>query len=540
MTNKEIINEIISNYFNSISLNTKTNKIELDNEEMLSCDYDNILDKCKNEYPDTKFTKTLIKDIVTKYAREHKYTSEEEKKKVLNPIGKEWKDDLKFNKKGEVERNIINTLLFFNNDISYKDKFSYNDFTKIENYDKKEIQDYMVEYFRLSLENELGYNTKELVESCIKILTHNSTYHPFKEKIEAITWDGKERAETLFIKFIGAYDTELNKKMTRNWLYGMIKRIYEPGCPFDYMLIAYDPKGGTGKSKIVERLVEVICKDYGYSSSITCNVSDKDNVDKLNRCVVVAFEELADFDKKELPQVKTFISTRYDTARLSYDKRSSTYQRHCVFYGNSNEELFLNDYSSPNECERRFWVMECDGDNTRDESWWRENLTDEYLLQVWAEIYSWYVNDKNMSVTLNIKEREELLKIQNKHKKILFEDVSQNKINNILNGLYSLNDKDEFDTEQNCYSQFSKILSGDIYTSGRYINRIPVIWLKTYIKDSLKTNLTTQKITFLLSEEWEYKVARYNGKVLNCYVRRNLKEKIEETNTSTNGDTLPF
>lgn len=454
----------------------------------------------------------------------------------IYPIGKDWMKNLLYDSKGNIKKCIINTVIYFNSDEKYKDKFSFNDFTKIENFDKKEIQDYMVEYFRLDMESNLGYNTKDLVESVIKILTHNNTFHPFKEKIESLIWDGKERAETLFIDFIGAPDTKLNRRMSKNWLYGMIKRIYEPGCAFDYMLIAYDPKGGTGKSKIVERLVEVLNPDYGYSSSITCNVSDKDNVDKLNRCVVVAFEELADFDKKELPQVKTFISTRYDTARLSYDKRSGTFNRHCVFYGNSNEEFFLNDYSSPNECERRFWVMECNGDNNRNEAWWNKHLPDEYLLQVWAEMYHWYLKDKNMSVMLNPEEKEELRLIQNNHKKINFEDVLTEKILYVLDNIYS---EEYFESMFDCNNLLQNGIS-NTYKTGYYINKIPVTWLKNWIQTNLKSNITTQKLTYILSSEWEYKKARYNNISMYCYVRIKTKLNKKEDNNIKQTDTLPF
>lgn len=45
----------------------------------MSYDYDEILDKCKEEYPDTKFTKQTIKDVVASFARENKYEPEDNK-----------------------------------------------------------------------------------------------------------------------------------------------------------------------------------------------------------------------------------------------------------------------------------------------------------------------------------------------------------------------------------------------------------------------------------------------------------------------------
>ena len=77
MTAKETIYKIINDDENlkTIRLNTKTNKIELNGENILSIDYDDILEVCKTDSPDTKFTKQIVKEIVFKYAREHKYES---------------------------------------------------------------------------------------------------------------------------------------------------------------------------------------------------------------------------------------------------------------------------------------------------------------------------------------------------------------------------------------------------------------------------------------------------------------------------------
>ena len=58
MNTKEIITSIIEKdeRLNSIRLNTKTNKIEIGDDNIMSYDYDHILDKCNEEWPDIKFT----------------------------------------------------------------------------------------------------------------------------------------------------------------------------------------------------------------------------------------------------------------------------------------------------------------------------------------------------------------------------------------------------------------------------------------------------------------------------------------------------
>ena len=74
MNTKEIITSIIEKdeRLSTIRLNTKTNKIEINGDKITSFDYDEILEKCKLEWPDIKFTKQVIKEVVSSFARENK------------------------------------------------------------------------------------------------------------------------------------------------------------------------------------------------------------------------------------------------------------------------------------------------------------------------------------------------------------------------------------------------------------------------------------------------------------------------------------
>ena len=113
MTAKEIIYETLklNEKFNTIKLNTITGKVELNGDNILSVDYDDILDECKKEYPDTKFTKQTIKDIVTKYARENKYTPE--KNEYHRSDKSEWYAQLEFDEDDKPKKTLNNIICFF-------------------------------------------------------------------------------------------------------------------------------------------------------------------------------------------------------------------------------------------------------------------------------------------------------------------------------------------------------------------------------------------------------------------------------------------
>lgn len=528
MNAKEMISEILKNNtrFNTIRLNNNTGKIEIEGENIMSIDYEEIYDECKEQYPDTKFTRIIIKDIVKRYAKENRYTPE--KKEYHRDDKSDWYAKLEFDKDDNPKKSLNNVICFFKNYPIFKDKFYYNEFTQYEEYNNDLIRDFHISQFRSLCEKELGYESKDKVECAVQCITHGNSFNPFKDKIDELLWDGEERAETFFIDFIGVHDTPLNKSMTKKWLYAMMKRLYEPGCPFDNMLIIYDAKQGTGKSKLPQRLIESLGLNYGYDTSINCDNKDKDNVDKLNKTWVVGIDEMNEFLKKNPEQTKQFLAQTFDTARLSYAKRSEQYLRHCVFYGNSNMEYFLKDYTS--SFERRYWIMEADGE-MHDKQWWDENLTDEYCQQVLAEMKYFYESNPDFNYTnLNIEEMEELKKIQYRHKTLNNDDLLKHEILKVMDKKYTKTQFDDFEDffkeATNIYNDVldenSAIFFGENNedTVGKIV-RIPVKWIKMYVEKELKRKVTTQYINALIQDNWQYKVAKYNDKSYNCYCRLN-------------------
>lgn len=522
MSSKEIVNDVISKdeRFKTIKLNTKTGKIEIEGNKITTLDYDEIFSNCKEQFPNIKFTKTLIKDLVMKYARDNKYEP------TFSKVGlASWYAALDLDDRGQPIKNLTNIVKFFENHPNFKGKFFYNEFMHYETYNDELIRDYDIADFRLICEKELGYESKDKIECAVQCLTHQNSFNPFKDKIDEILWDGVKRAETFFIDFLGVHDTPLNRSMTNKWWYAMMKRLYEPGCPFDNMLIIYDAKQGTGKSKIIQRLIESLGLTYGYDTSISCDNRDKDNVDKLNRTWIVGIDEMNEFLKKNPEQTKQFLAQTFDTARLSYAKRSEQYLRHCVFYGTSNLEYFLKDYTS--NFERRYWLMEADGE-VHNKKWWDEHLTDEYCQQVLGEIKYFYdMNPDFNYTTLDVDETEELRKVQYRHKTLNNDDLLRHKILKMLNKKYSKKQFANFDEFLNeakndnisIIDQASAEFFGEEQgASVCHIDKIPVKWVKMFIEEVLNRNLTTCYISALIQNQWGYKVAKYNNKTVNCYV----------------------
>ena len=68
-------------------------------------------------------------------------------------------------------------------------------------------------------------------------------YHPVRDYLESLVWDGVPRLDTLLIDYLGADDTPYVRAATRKTLTAGVARIYEPGVKFDSILVLNGPQG---------------------------------------------------------------------------------------------------------------------------------------------------------------------------------------------------------------------------------------------------------------------------------------------------------
>ena len=86
--------------------------------------------------------------------------------------------------------------------------------------------------------------------------------------------------------------------------------------------------------------------------------------------------------KTEINAVKAFIERSSETRREAYARRATVSYRHCVFAITVNDSEFLRDVTG----NRRYLILHCNSAMFD----YVEGLTDEYIQQLWAEVYQKY------------------------------------------------------------------------------------------------------------------------------------------------------
>jgi putative DNA primase/helicase len=99
------------------------------------------------------------------------------------------------------------------------------------------------------------------LSEAIETVAHGRHFHPIREYLQALQWDGKQRVDKWLVFALGETPETLPKPAVfeylrlvgRFWLLGMVNRVMDPGCKFDYCPVLEGP-GGLGKSTLVEAL----------------------------------------------------------------------------------------------------------------------------------------------------------------------------------------------------------------------------------------------------------------------------------------------
>lgn len=327
-----------------------------------------------------KRSKGNVNYFKTKYSFDNKF-----------PGKNENKNNKTANKKGDFTLfDLMNTIenlreIKFN---EVKDLIEIKRDGKFETLNNKDINLLRLDLSKLK---KVTFATED-IKTAIYGVSEKNRYHPIKQLIEGIQWDGIERAETFFIDCLGVEDNPVNREVTRKWLLACMTRLYKKGCKFDEMLILFGGQG-IGKSTTLERLA----LDTFYTK-VTGKLNN-DTILQTSQSWLVELDELSTLLRTPTQEFKSWLSSRKDTTRAPYEAQPTDFYRGFVVLGTTNDNKILKDHTG----NRRFWILECNEDRIKKSIF---NVEEKEILQIWAEVRTWY--HKNESLLLS-KETKKLM-----------------------------------------------------------------------------------------------------------------------------------
>ncbi|MER9563500.1 virulence-associated E family protein [Mesorhizobium sp. M0571] len=201
---------------------------------------------------------------------------------------------------------------------------------------------------------------RALVRDVIELEARSHPFHPVRDCLDGLTWDGVPRLSRFFLDHCGVIvdeEDEADRKdafryveaVTRAFFISAVARIYQPGVKADCMIVLEGPQGAL-KSRLLRALA---IRDEWFSDSLPHDLESKDARAHLAGRWIVEMSEIAQFRRSEIEIVKAFLSCQIDRYRPAYGRTDVAVPRQCVFAGTTNAETYLLDPTG----NRRFWPI---------------------------------------------------------------------------------------------------------------------------------------------------------------------------------------
>jgi putative DNA primase/helicase len=185
-----------------------------------------------------------------------------------------------------------------------------------------------------------------MVSEAIEVMARNNVINPPKEWLEKLKWDGVKRVDNWMLDYMGVPKTQYSMRVARWFFMGMVKRVFEPGCKFDYCLVLEGPQGRKKSTAL-----SIIGGDWYGDTDL--DLHSKDSLSALRGKMLYEFSELGSVAKAEATKQKSFLSRQTDEYRPVYGRREIRAPRQLIFSGTTNEWEWNKDPTGG----RRFWPV---------------------------------------------------------------------------------------------------------------------------------------------------------------------------------------
>ena len=304
----------------------------------------------------------------------------------------EVKATLDTTEKGGVRNSIRNCLTVFQYDPLLSGALAYNLLTDRTDLVKPigcqrppgtSMTDTDMKYIRLYLEETYGLTSERKIADAADLAAHQNSYHPVRDYLNGLVWDGTERIRFCLRHFLGAAADTYTCEALKLFLLGAIHRAYRPGCKFEVMLCLVGGQGA-GKSTFF-RLLAV--RDEWFSDDL--RRLDDDNVYRKlqGHWIIEMSEMIATANAKSIEEIKSFLSRQKEVYKIPYETHPADRPRQCVFGGTSNALDFLPLDRSGN---RRFLPVLVNPEQAEVHILEDEAASRAYISQLWAEAMELY------------------------------------------------------------------------------------------------------------------------------------------------------
>lgn len=195
------------------------------------------------------------------------------------------------------------------------------------------------------------YNVpNQIIEDAIVAAAYNNQYHPVRDWLRTLTWDGTPRLDNWLPTYTNCTANDYTREVGRLTLLAAVARVMKPGCKHDTMLIL-EGKQDIGKSRLVKAI------GGQWYADVQIDPHSKDCIDAMQGAWILEASELEFMRRSDISALKRFLTLQEDKIRLAYARRAKPLPRQGIFIGtvNPTPEGYLNDQTG----NRRYLPVKC-------------------------------------------------------------------------------------------------------------------------------------------------------------------------------------
>jgi predicted P-loop ATPase len=249
----------------------------------------------------------------------------------------------------------------------YEVELSHNEFSDKPLMNGETLEDAPLADLWLSIDSEFRFRPSyTFFEKKIYSLARENPFHPVREYLDGLKWDGTPRIDRWLETYGGAQVSETEDtqaktaqaKAARAYLRAIsaivliaaVRRVRQPGCKYDEMVV-FESAQGLNKSTALR----VLCPNEDwFSDDLPLNVDSKQIIERTLGKWLIESSDLSGKRKADIEQLKATLSRQVDgPARLAYHHIPSERRRHFIVIGTTNSASYLNDPTGA----RRFWPV---------------------------------------------------------------------------------------------------------------------------------------------------------------------------------------
>jgi putative DNA primase/helicase len=305
----------------------------------------------------------------------------------------DWHSQLEFDGHGKPKPTIKNFEIILDNTENLK----YDEFKRIPMRGDTPYGNFDDAIIANMIESKYHVFNMGKLQAAISVVCHKNKFHPIKDYLNALPdWDGIPRVDKLLIDYFGADDNIFTREAIRKTLLSAVKRIYEPGCEVQHILVLRGAQE-LGKSYFFKTL----CPEKGwFSDSLNMNdfTDTKKSGEQFAGQWILEIPEMQGMRKTEIQAIRSAITRDTDKYRPAFGRVLEAYPRQCIFVSTVNE-AYLQDTAG----NRRYWTILCK----------KSNRSAFDVDQIWAEVLMLYKKGESVKLSDEAKILAKLAEQQN-------------------------------------------------------------------------------------------------------------------------------